>query len=69
MAPTIRSGTTTTPAAPDSLTDWTGLRRRRPTPARIITGIFVTTGFTGGVPLAAILRSLSVNGSEFVFGS
>jgi hypothetical protein len=35
----------------------------------VVSGIRVTTGFTGGVTLAAILRSLKVNGSEFVFGA
>ena len=34
-----------------------------------ITGIYVTTGFSGGAPLAAILRSLKVNGTDFVFGA
>ena len=33
-----------------------------------ITGIYVTTGFAGGAPLAAILRTLKVNGEEFKFG-
>ena len=33
-----------------------------------ISGIYVTTGFAGGVPLAAILRTLSVNDEEFTFG-
>jgi hypothetical protein len=35
----------------------------------IIDGIYVTTGFAGGAPLAAILRSLKVNGTDFVFGA
>jgi hypothetical protein len=34
----------------------------------VISGIYVTTGFAGGVPLAAILRTISVNGEEFTFG-
>jgi len=34
----------------------------------LIDGIYVTTGFTGGTDLTAILRSLSVNGRSFVFG-
>jgi hypothetical protein len=34
----------------------------------VISGIYVTTGFTGGAPLVAILRTLSVNGEEFTFG-
>ena len=33
-----------------------------------ISGIYVTTGFAGGAPLAAILRTLKVNGEEFKFG-
>jgi len=35
----------------------------------VISGITVTAGFAGGIPLAAILRSLSVNGHAFTFGS
>jgi hypothetical protein len=35
----------------------------------IVDGIFVTTGFTGGIGLSAILRTLSVNGEAFTFGS
>jgi hypothetical protein len=35
----------------------------------VISGIYVTTGFAGGVPLAAILRTLSVNDEVFTFGS
>lgn len=34
-----------------------------------ITGIYITTGFAGGKPLAAILRSFSVNGSATTFGA
>ena len=34
----------------------------------VVSGIYVTTGFTGGADLTAILRSLSVNGDSFVFG-
>lgn len=34
----------------------------------VISGIYVTTGFTGGADLTALLRSLSVNGHSFVFG-
>jgi hypothetical protein len=37
--------------------------------SEVISGIYVTTGFAGGIPLAAILRSLSVNGHAFTFGS
>jgi hypothetical protein len=35
----------------------------------VISGIYVTAGFAGGAPLAAILRTLSVNGHAFTFGS
>jgi Collagen triple helix repeat (20 copies) len=35
----------------------------------VISGIYVTTGFAGGADLTAILRSLSVNGHTFTFGS
>ena len=34
-----------------------------------ISGIYVTTGFSVGTDLTAILRSLSVNGQTFTFGS
>ena len=37
--------------------------------SEVVSGIFVTTGFTGGNTLAAILRSLKVNGTDFVFGA
>ena len=35
----------------------------------VIGGIYVTTGFTGGSDLTALLRGLSVNGHQFTFGS
>ena len=35
----------------------------------VVSGIYITTGFTGGTDLTAILRSLSVNGKSFTFGS
>jgi hypothetical protein len=35
----------------------------------VVSRITVTTGFTGGDTLAAILRSLKVNGTAFVFGA
>jgi hypothetical protein len=35
----------------------------------VISGIYVTTGFTGGSNLTALLRGLSVNGHQFTFGS
>ena len=34
----------------------------------VVSGIYVTTGFSGGKDLSALLRSISVNGSSFVFG-
>jgi hypothetical protein len=34
----------------------------------VISGIYVSTGFTGGTDLTAILREFSVNGTSFVFG-
>jgi hypothetical protein len=34
-----------------------------------VSGIYVTTGFTSGSDLTALLRSLSVNGHTFTFGS
>src|SRR5262249_19594362 len=37
--------------------------------SEVVSGIRVTTGFTGGNTLAAILRSLKVNGTAFVFGA
>lgn len=37
--------------------------------SEVISGIYVTTGFTGGSDLTALLRSLSVNGKTFTFGS
>ncbi|HEU5212160.1 MAG TPA: hypothetical protein VFU10_05270 [Gaiellaceae bacterium] len=37
--------------------------------SEVVSRIVVTTGFTGGSTLAAILRSLKVNGTEFVFGA
>jgi hypothetical protein len=35
----------------------------------VISGIYVTTGFAGGASLSAILRTLTVNGTSFTFGS
>jgi hypothetical protein len=35
----------------------------------VVTGIYITTGFTGGSDLVALLRGLSVNGEAFTFGS
>ncbi|HEU6445756.1 MAG TPA: hypothetical protein VFL61_11920 [Gaiellaceae bacterium] len=35
----------------------------------VVSGIYITTGFTGGSDLVALLRELSVNGEAFTFGS
>ena len=35
----------------------------------VIEGIYITTGFTGGIGLSAILRTLRVNGEAFTFGA
>ena len=37
--------------------------------SEVVSGIYVTTGFTGGDTLSALLRSIKVNGTEFVFGA
>jgi hypothetical protein len=37
--------------------------------SEMISGIYVTTGFTGGSNLTALLRGMSVNGHQFTFGS
>jgi hypothetical protein len=37
--------------------------------SEVVTGIKVTTGFTGGDTLSALLRSLKVNGTDYVFGA
>ena len=37
--------------------------------SEVVSGIYVTTGFTGGSDLTALLRGLSVNGHQFAFGS
>jgi hypothetical protein len=37
--------------------------------SEVVEGIYVTTGFTGGDMLTAILRSIKVNGTEYVFGA
>lgn len=37
--------------------------------SEVVSFIAVTTGFTAGTTLAAILRSLTVNGTAFVFGA
>ena len=41
----------------------------QPTAPKSIEGIYVTTGFTGGNTLSALLRTLKVNGTEYVFGA
>ena len=35
----------------------------------VVSGIYVTTGYTGGGNLSALLRTLSVNGTSFTFGA
>ena len=37
--------------------------------SKVVSGIKVTTGFTGGATLSALLRSIKVNGTEYVFGA
>jgi len=37
--------------------------------SEVISGIYVTTGFSGGDTVSALLRSIKVNGSEYVFGA
>jgi hypothetical protein len=37
--------------------------------SEVVSGIYVTTGFTGGDMLSAILRSVKVNGTNYVFGA
>jgi len=37
--------------------------------SQVVSGIYVTAGFTGGSMLSAILRSLSVNGTAHTFGT
>ena len=37
--------------------------------SEVVAGIYVTTGFTGGDMLSAILRSIKVNGTDYVFGA
>jgi Collagen triple helix repeat (20 copies) len=37
--------------------------------SEVVSGIYVTTGFAGGDTLSAMLRSIEVNGDEFVFGA
>lgn len=34
----------------------------------VVSGIYITTGFTNGTDLTALLRSFEVNGENFVFG-
>lgn len=35
----------------------------------VVTGISVTAGFAGGAPLAAIVRTVTLNGTAFTFGA
>ena len=37
--------------------------------SEVISGIYVTTGFSGGAPISALLRTLKVNGTEYTFGA
>ena len=37
--------------------------------SEVVSSIKVTTGFTGGDTLSALLRSIKVNGTEYVFGA
>ena len=37
--------------------------------SEVVSGIVVTTGFSGGDMLSALLRSIKVNGTEYVFGA
>ena len=53
--------------APPGQQSWATVKAAHAT--EVISGIYVTAGFEGGIPLAAILRTLSVNGQAFTFGS
>ncbi len=37
--------------------------------SEVVTGIYVTTGFSGGDTVSALLRSIKLNGTEYVFGA
>lgn len=36
--------------------------------SEVVSGIYITTGFTGGTDLSSLVRALEVNGERFVFG-
>jgi len=55
------------PGSPPGQQSWASVLAHHGT--ETISGIYVTTGFTGGSDLTALLRSLSVNGHTFTFGS
>jgi len=55
------------PGSPPGQQTWASVLAHHGT--ETISGIYVTTGFTGGTDLTALLRSLSVNGKTFTFGS
>jgi hypothetical protein len=55
------------PGSPAGQQTWASVLAHHGT--ETISGIYVTTGFTGGSDLTALLRSLKVNGHTFSFGS
>ena len=55
------------PGSPAGQQTWASVLAHHGT--ETVSGIYVTTGFTGGSDLTALLRSLSVNGHTFTFGS
>jgi hypothetical protein len=55
------------PGSPAGQQDWASVLAHHG--SDVVSGIYVTTGWTGGSDLTAILRSLSVNGQSFTFGS
>ena len=55
------------PGSPPGQQTWASVLAHHGT--ETISGIYVTTGFTGGSDLTALLRSLSVNDKTFTFGS
>jgi hypothetical protein len=55
------------PGSPAGQQTWASVLANHGT--ETISGIYVTTGFTGGSDLTALLRSLKVNGHTFTFGS
>ena len=67
MAERLLAGRGAGPGAPPGQQPWATVVAAHGT--EVVSGIRVTTGFTGGDTLAAILRSLKVNGTNFVFGA